>query len=448
MTRLCLSIGRKEDLDSQVMGSADLLEIRFDRLGGIPSNLPDLPFIVTLGDLQGTQRKEAVMEAFERGASLVDIGMDRVAGLDMEQVIMSHHDWDFTPTVEGVCNIIDSLGGGIRKAAFMVNNFTDLVSIMEASRLITGRRVLIGMGELGAVTRMRSDLLGNEFTFAHGGSATAPGQLHLQEMRDLGEDSLILGITGRPLGHSLSPEMHRAALKTMGIKGKYLRFDVPQLDDLAPFIKSYAVRGLNVTIPYKVEALDHMDSLDPSASAVGALNTISNEGGRLVGYNTDVLGVKEALAESGYVVEGGHALVIGAGGAAMACCQALMSEGGSVTVTARSEEKARILSERFGTELIKHVDDLRPYDLIVNCTPLGMEGFPSDSPIETSTLDSKHRVFDMVYRPRETPLIAEAAAMGSLTIEGIEMLVHQARASFRIWTGREVDADVMREVIS
>ncbi len=447
MTRLCLSIGRIEDLKSPSIESADLLEIRLDRLGKVPEDLPDIPFIVTLGDLKGEDRNIAVIEGDRTGASLIDIGEEIVPGIDMEKTIMSHHDWDFTPDAEAICGIFNSLSGAIRKAAFMVNSFTDLVSIMEASRKINGRRVLIGMGELGAVTRIRSDMLSNEFTFAHGGSATAPGQLHLNDMQEIGDDAMILGVIGRPLGHSLSPELHRAALKSVGIGGKYLRFDVPQLDDLGPFIRSYDVRGLNVTIPYKVEALDHMDSLDSSASAVGALNTISNEGGKLVGYNTDVLGIKQALLQSGYGFVGGHALVIGAGGAAMACCQALISEGSSVTVTARSEEKARILSDRFGTEFMKHVDDLQPFDLIVNCTPLGMEGFPADSPIDTSTLNDSHTVFDMVYRPRETPFIVEAASRGALTIEGIEMLVHQARASFRIWTGHYVEADVMREVI-
>ena len=447
MTRLCLSIGRKEDLGSPAIESADLLEIRYDLLGGMPDSLPEIPFVVTLGDLKGESRESAVIEARQRGALLIDIGEEHVPGIDTEHTIMSHHDWEFTPDGEGICKIFASLEGSMRKAAFMVNSFTDLVSIMDASHMINGRRVLIGMGELGAVTRIRSDLLANEFTFAHGGSATASGQLHIDDMRELGDDAMILGITGRPLGHSLSPELHRAALKAVGIKGKYLRFDVPRLDDLAPFIKSYDIRGLNVTIPYKVEALAHMDSLDSSASAVGALNTICNEGGRLVGYNTDVLGVKESLLQSGYVFEGGRALVIGAGGAAMACCQALMSEGSRVTVTARSEDKAKILSNRFGTEFMKHVDDLQKFDLIVNCTPLGMEGFPADSPIDTSTLNNTHTVFDMVYRPRETPFIAEAASRGSLTIEGIEMLIHQARASFRIWTGHEVEADVMREVI-
>lgn len=448
MTRICLSVGRIEDLDSPAVESVDMIELRLDRLGGVPENIPDVPFIATLGELKGEEGYQAALSALQRGAFLIDIGEEEVPELDMDKVIMSHHNWEYTPDAGGIHDIIASLDGEIRKGAFMVNTFTDLASIMEASRLITGKRVLIGMGELGAVTRIRSEMLGNEFTFAHGGSATAPGQLHVQDMRDLDDDAVILGITGRPLGHSLSPELHRTALKAAAVKGKYLRFDVPSLDDLDTFMRSYDIRGLNVTIPYKVEAMNHMDSLDPSAAAVGALNTISNENGRLVGYNTDVLGVKEALSQSGYAIKGGHALVIGAGGAAMACCQALISEGGSVTVTARSEEKARIISERFGVEFMPHVDDLHPYDLVVNCTPLGMEGFPADSPVDTSTLSPEHTVFDMVYRPRETPFIAEAASRGSMTIEGLEMLIHQARASFHIWTGQDVDMDVLREVVS
>lgn len=447
MTRICLSIGITEDLFSPSVDMSDLLELRVDKLGAIPGDLPGSPFIVTLGDTDHELHPRIIEEALDRGAWLIDVGEHHIDQLDEEFMMMSHHDWDITPPTERIIDLFSSLRGKVRKCAFMVNGYRDLMSIMEASASIRGRRVLIGMGELGAITRIRSDILGNEFTFAHGGRATAPGQLPVEEMRELGEDPVILGVTGRPLGHSLSPPMHRAALKASGIRGKYLRFDVPEIDMMGAFMKAYDVRGMNVTIPYKVQALSQMDSLDATAKAVGAINTISNEGGNLVGYNTDVLGIKEALWSGGYRIEGGNALVVGTGGAARACCHALISEGGEVTVTGRDPEKARALAEDMRCMDIDKVRGMEGFDLVVNCTPLGMEGFPEDSPFDVREIHEGQTVFDMVYRPRETPLIREAAAKGANTIEGIEMLIHQALASFRIWTGKDVDQDVMREAV-
>ncbi len=444
MTRICLSVGRVEDLESDAMLMADMAELRLDRLGWPVEPLPAKPFIATLGDLRDTDRREAAAWAAAAGASLIDVG-EECDDIDDTMTIASHHDWERTPDWEGIIRLMGGMRCELRKGAFMVNSLRDLVSIKQAADLIAGRHVILGMGDLGAITRARSRLLGNEFTFAHAGKATAPGQMSVQEMRRMGGDPLLLGIVGRPLGHSSSPAMHRAAMEAAGLAGRYMRFDTPGLDGLAAFMKFYDVRGLNVTIPYKVEALAHLDALDASAAAVGAVNTISKEDGRLVGYNTDVLGVKEALAEAGVTIAGSEALVLGAGGAAMACCYALQSEGCGVTVSNRDMSKAEALAQRYGCSAAGVPRNLERFDLIVNCTPLGMEGYPSLAPLDVDLLDERHTVFDMVYRPRETPLIREASARGAMTIEGLEMLVHQAMASFRIWTGIEVSKDVMME---
>ncbi len=446
MTRICLSVGRVEDLQSDAMQSADMAELRLDMTGWPLDPLPEKPFIATLGGLEGQSRAEAAEWALSAGAELIDVG-DGDDAIDEGRKMASHHDWERTPSWEEILRLLGGMRGGLRKGAFMVNSLRDLVNIKQAADLIAGRHVMLGMGELGVITRIRSQLLGNEFTYAHGGKATAPGQLSAQEMRRLGGDALLLGIVGRPLGHSSSPAMHRAAMDATGLAGRYLRLDVPDLDGLAAFMKFYDVRGLNVTIPYKVEALAHLDALDASAAAVGAVNTISNEDGRLVGYNTDVLGVKEALSEAGLVIEGSEALVLGAGGAAMACCHALLSEGCGVTVSNRDMSKAEALAQRFGCSAAGVPRSLERFDLIVNCTPLGMEGYPSLAPLEVELIGEGHTVFDMVYRPRETPLIREASARGARTIEGAEMLLHQAMASFRIWTGLDAPKRVMMEAI-
>ncbi|HIJ00961.1 MAG: hypothetical protein PWQ88_123 [Candidatus Methanomethylophilaceae archaeon] len=445
MTKICLSVSHPEDL--RAAGAADMIELRLDMLECIPNELPNLPFIATLGGLKGERRWSAANEAIRRGAILIDVGEEDVPFILPEWIMFSHHDWERTPPHTEIIRQMDRLQSRVRKAAFMVNRFRDLVSIYRASQSIEYEHIILGMGEIGGVTRLRPKVLGNLFTFGHGGHPTAPGQFHVEEMKRLGPDAMILGIVGRPLGHTASPAMHHAALSAMDIRGKYLRFDVPDIEELSTFMLAYSIRGLNVTIPYKVQVIEQMDELDPSAAAVGAVNTICNEEGKIVGYNTDVEGALRALINNGVDPARSHALIIGAGGAAMACCYAISSAGGEVTVTNRDMNKAYKLAERFQCHTLEAPRSLDDFDLIINCTPLGMQGFPSSAPIDTAMLHEGHTVFDLVYRPRDTPLIREASYRGAKTISGIDMLVHQALASFYIWTGKNVDPKVMMEAL-
>ncbi|MBR1452226.1 MAG: shikimate dehydrogenase, partial [Candidatus Methanomethylophilaceae archaeon] len=134
--------------------------------------------------------------------------------------------------------------------------------------------------------------LGNEFTFGFDGVSTAPGQLSADRMEQLGDDCTLIGITGHPLSHSRSPAMQDAAMRAAGINGKYLIFDSPDLDHMEDVVRGYDIRGMNVTIPYKQSIMEHLDSVSKASSSIGAVNTVINDDGKLIGDNTDIIGIE------------------------------------------------------------------------------------------------------------------------------------------------------------
>ncbi len=293
------------------------------------------------------------------------------------------------------------------------------------------------MGQIGEVTRIRQKILGNEFTFGFEGVSTAPGQLSADRMNELGDDCQLVGITGHPLSHTKSPAMQDAAMRSAGINGKYLVFDSPDLMGLEEVIRGYDIRGLNVTIPYKQEVMQHLDSISGPAEKVGAVNTIINDNGRLIGDNTDVIGIEYALLD--VPLRDRKALIMGSGGAARAAAYALDSLGCRLSVSGRNKETVASVCDEFGCE--PHTGDVKGFDIIVNCTPIGL--VKGDYPSDISALTNEQTVFDMVYG-RETGLTSKAKAAGCRLVDGKEMLVGQGAASFRMWFDKEPDCDIMR----
>ncbi len=263
---------------------------------------------------------------------------------------------------------------------------------------------------------------------------------------------LTLGLIGFPLGHSLSPRIHRAALQACGLVGKYALFPVPPgdrdgLQALLERLRRGSLHGLNVTIPHKQTVISFLDELTPAAQAIGAVNTILARAGRLIGDNTDAPGfwrdLKGWLGEVSTNQErstGKTTLVLGAGGSARAVTYALLQAGWQVTVAARRRQQAAALQAAFaGFDLHLAGFDplpLGPFDLIVNTTPLGMmpdvEGcpLPQDYPLSPPTA-----VYDLVYNPRQTRLIQMATARGVPARGGLGMLIEQAALAFERWTG-------------
>ena len=431
--RVCASLSHASDMDPAM--DADMVEVRLDLLGSVP----DTRGKDTLVTFRDPVDLGVLPDGFK---GMIDVGEQPRPRTDLT-VVGSYHDYDSTPSADAIVSKLEGMDADIRKGAFKVNRLADLAAILDASERVDGRHVLLGMGQLGAVTRIRADVLGNEFSFGYIGEPTAPGQFSVREMLELGDGCTVLGILGNPLGKSRSPAMHNAALRDLGIRGVYLPFETPDLDRAEDVIRGYGIRGVNVTIPYKQAVMDHLDRIDPVAERIGAVNTVVNDGGVLTGYNTDIVGIGTALERAGIDVTDRRVAVMGSGGAARACMQYLDDHGCDVTVAARNEETGTALAREFGQTYRRPSSvSLRMHDLLVNCTPVGMYS-DGPYPVSTEALDHGVAVFDMVYGP--TPLTRKAEEAGCRVAYGADMLAGQGAASFELWTGVKDSFDVMRK---
>lgn len=276
-----------------------------------------------------------------------------------------------------------------------------------------------------------------------------------------------LGLIGYPLGHSLSPKIHTAALRACNLQGDYSLFpihpeDKQGLKDLLSRIRSGEIHGLNVTIPYKQNVIACLDELTPTAQAIGAVNTIYMREGKLIGDNTDVAGfltdLKRVFEFSSFILHP-SALVLGAGGSARAVVYALLNDGWKVALAARRNEQAQQLAASLpnyqpalsvveGLQITSFANlptfQLTTFNLIVNTTPLGMSPNIDRSPLpENVMLPPDVIVYDLVYNPRETKLVREAKAQGCRAATGLGMLIEQAALSFEIWTGHTPPREIL-----
>jgi shikimate dehydrogenase len=277
----------------------------------------------------------------------------------------------------------------------------------------------------------------------------------------------VYGLIGNPVEHSLSPPMHEAAYEELGLDARYVTFE-PAPDAAGEAIagaSSLGVRGLNVTIPFKRDVLEHVET-DDLAARIGAVNTIDfasaegesgDDGGsgpnpeapRPRGYNTDAAGVRRAFAHHDVTLSGAEAVVVGAGGAGRAVAFALADAGASVHVANRTAERAEALAEEVpgatGGGLETLAARVPEADVLVNATSVGMES--DETPVDAELLSEDLAVLDAVYSPIETRLLREADAAGARTIDGAWMLLFQGVEALEIWTGEDAPVEAMNRAL-
>ncbi len=260
----------------------------------------------------------------------------------------------------------------------------------------------------------------------------------------------LYGIIGDPVEHSLSPVMHNAAFRALGMNAVYLAFCVKSAEQAADSIRSLNIDGVSVTIPHKEALIPFLDEIDRFASEIGAVNTVRNEAGRLIGTNTDWIGAVKALEEK-TALGGKRAVVLGAGGSARAVVYGLSERGARVHVANRTIEKAERLAREFSCSFSGLDDEKALFgDILINTTSVGMAsgGSPGDEiPVEPDVTGRFSVVMDIVYSPLETRLLKEAGARGARVIDGLRMLLHQALAQFQFWTGTKAPKEVMEEAL-
>ncbi len=258
-----------------------------------------------------------------------------------------------------------------------------------------------------------------------------------------------VGLIGWPVEHSRSPAMHNAAFAALGLDWNYILLPTPadQVEAVVARIRSGEVQGANVTIPHKQAVMPFLDEIDPAAQAVGAVNTIVRCDGRLIGYNTDTLGFKRTLHDTGVEVKDHPCAVLGAGGSARAVVHVLRELGAHITVHARDVAKARALhanSRPLG--VLNEIDPAT--QLIVNTTPVGLSPnvdaspWPDNVPFPTKAL-----IFDLLSNPPRTRFMKQAERAGVRAINGWSMLVYQGAAAFEKWTGITPSIEVMKQAL-
>lgn len=390
----------------------------------------------------------ATLESFPRPLQAVFL---REAGR-----IVSLHDFTRTPApLESLYRRLNRLGGSLVKIAAQARSHKDTVRLLSLARKHRGRAVVVPMGTVGIPGRVLALRAGSTLAFAaaDGGLAVAPGQLSLSDMREryrvhkLDRSTRVYGVIGKPILHSFSPPIHNAAFAHARVNSVYLPFEVEDLRDFLACLKPMGVAGFSVTAPHKQAILRHLHQTDPVAEMIGAVNTVLvRRDGRLLGYNTDYVGVLRSLQRQ-IRIEASHILILGAGGSARACAFALATAGAFVGITARRPGQARMLARAIGGEAVPRAElSHRRFDAILNCTPVGQAPEAEASPLRTAELNTRV-VFDLVYNPMETLLVRRARRRGCRTVPGWKMLVEQGAAQFEIWTGRRAPVRVMERAV-
>ncbi len=271
----------------------------------------------------------------------------------------------------------------------------------------------------------------------------------------------VVGLIGYPLGHTISPAMHNAAFKKLGLDFEYVPFEVEpkDLSEALKGLRALHIAGFNVTIPHKESIVPLLDEVTKLARIIGAVNTVLNQEGKLIGYNTDGAGFIDSLKEDAKTDPHGKGVVVlGAGGASRAVSIMLAeAKAKSIILADVQEEKAKELSEYIDSSFEADCDFVgvnskelqRAIDranILVNTTPVGMHPKIDQSPLsEEIVLHKKLLVYDLVYNPSETKLLKTAKAAGCKTCSGLGMLVRQGALAFTIWTGEEAPLKAMRK---
>lgn len=273
---------------------------------------------------------------------------------------------------------------------------------------------------------------------------------------------LRFGVIGYPVAHSLSPQIHKAAFQALGIEADFERLEVlpEKLEKfMNGFRKIYA--GCNVTIPHKEKVIGFLDEIDGEAQAIGAVNTIVNRNGKLIGYNTDIYGAMEAFFEGCYpesrhiFFKGKRVTVLGAGGASRAVSFGVLKFGGNLRILNRRKDKAFEIAKDFAgffpgrrieTGSLEEFD-FNDADVVINTTPCGMHPKSNESSIMIKGHGDGKIVMDIVYYPRQTKLIRDAANLGCKIITGERMFLLQGARAFEIWTGKKAPLETMEKVL-
>jgi 3-dehydroquinate dehydratase/shikimate dehydrogenase len=406
--------------------------------------------------------REALLRRAVAGADFVDL---EAGGPDLALLkvpgkagrIVSWHDPASTPADLGeiAARVRAEAGGALVKIVTQADAAGDNLRVRDLLQgSAPGSLIAFCMGPRGIPSRVLAPAWGSAAIYAPAreAMATAPGQVPIEDLFDLygidriGPRTRLFGVLAHPVGHSLSPRLHNAAFRALAIDACYLPFEARTVAEFLPLIRDLRIAGLSVTLPHKEAIVPHLDRLDDTARAIGAVNTVVKTWDRLEGHNTDVEAAIAPLRPL-LPLRGARVAILGAGGAARAIAWGLKREVAEVVLFNRTPGRATALAADLGVGALPW-GRLRRHrcDLLINATPVGMTPDIAATPVPAGWCPAPV-VYDIVYNPPVTRFLREAAERGARAIGGVEMFVGQAEAQFRLFAAQDPPPGLMRATL-
>jgi 3-dehydroquinate dehydratase/shikimate dehydrogenase len=466
----------KEQINS-IISYADIVELRLDlfesfnieEIKDLKESF-DLPMIFTLRSTsQGGEYKRSEEERLVEIEKLISL---KPAYIDLEydipkqfvekirkenretKIILSFHDFNSTPA--NLINILSKLQetqADIYKISTMALSSVDSLRLLLLAKESKVSVIAIGMGEKGQITRILGPVFSVPFTYASidDESKTAPGQIKAETLLDvynykrLSLTTKVYGLIGNPIAQSISDITHNIVMNKIKLNSIYVKI-LLQKEELPLFFsisKKLQIKGLSVTIPFKESSIEYLDKIESEAKNIGAVNTITNESGVLIGSNTDTIGALRAVEEKKVKIKDKKVVVIGAGGAAKAIAYEMKRQGAIVAIINRTQEKAQKLASELGCksgglELIKEMYS-NGYDILINCTS-------SKMPIDQQYILPKVVVMDISIKPKNTLFLISAKEKECKIIYGYKMFIYQALEQFKTWFKEKIDPVEVLEI--
>lgn len=482
--RICIALGFPETekllehARSEVAAGESFFEFRLDHLSSPAQGLvaikkflhahAECTLLATCrrhqnhGKFNGSIEEQVrILEAaVNAGAKAVDIEIETaenaVERLDTfrgrASLMLSYHNYEGTPSPETALRRMMRIPADAYKIVTTARKPSDNYRVLALTKTHPKTPIVVlAMGETGFPSRVLSPAWGGLYTYAAPNSAegTAAGQVsarllrHLYRVEKVSRAAKVYGVIADPVRHSISPAVHNRAFQARRLDAVYLPFLVqpPQLKDLFSLADKLPIAGFSVTIPHKQKVMRYLDSIDPLARRIGAVNTVWRKAGKWRGTNTDAEAVTGPLAKR-LRLSKSSILLVGNGGAARSAAFALVDSGAAVSIVGRNPDRVRSLAKICGAEpLLREQAEARHFDALVHATPLGM--FPNVNECFFRDDIPADLVFDMVYNPLETELGRRAVQQGRSVISGLQMFLEQASRQFEIWTGESAPRSVM-----
>lgn len=486
---VCAVIGRtrhkmmQAEIQEAAKQGAKLIELRLDFLAKAPDfkRLLDkrpCPMVATFrrpedgGRWKGTEEQRLILmrQAVVAGFDYLDVEVDiadQIARFGKVKRIVSYHNLREVPDkLELIYEQMCEEDADLIKICVTAQQTSDNLRVLNLLKNPPRPTIAFCMGDLGTCSRILGLRMGMPFTYGafNRERQIAPGILPFQDLQKtyfiekITPQTKVFGVIGDPVSHSLSPLIHNAAMRHMGMDGVYLPFRVPR-GDLVSFLKSFSaipVQGYSVTIPHKEPAARFAQEKDASVTMMGAANTLLATETGFSATNTDAQAAIDSLRAHLPVgadnnpsnLSQRYVLILGAGGVARAIAHGLKREGTAIVIANRTEERGLKLAEEIGC---KCVDWSARHsvicDTLINCTSVGMHPNLDESPIHHSFLKPGLMVFDTIYTPETTMLIREARARGCHILTGVDMFVRQAGLQFKVFTGEDPPLDLMTRLV-